>query len=153
MNFTAHRFLDDGESSVADWRGPDGARLCVCLEPGALRLPFPGIPVGTYPLRLRTVGEKHQAYLNWYGPDFHKGMIEICDVPDREAVEFHVGNTIADTKACSLCGDSYSKIPGAHYAVGRSRVTYEKVYPVLRDAILAGEVKITITKEQATAGV
>lgn len=144
--FTAKRIAHDGQSSVARWVDPEGAELCFCLEPGFERLPHPGIPIGTYELRLRTVGEKHASYLKWYGPEFHKGMIEICNVPGRTAIEFHVGNTIADTEGCSLCGEKIiDPIHAAskHYEVTRSRVTYERVYPILRDAILSERAQIT----------
>lgn len=145
MIVTAHRFARDEVSTVSIWE-LDGRNICYCLEPGA-EGEHPAIPSGKYALGLRTIGDKHAQYLKWYGPDFHKGMIEILDVPGRTAIEFHVGNTIADTKGCSLCGSnavdprvSNSK----HWEVARSRVTYEKVYPVLRDAILAGPVFINI---------
>lgn len=146
--FEARRFAQDAMSSVAQWVDPAGVTLCYCLEPGAERIPHPGIPAGTYQLKLRPYGKKHEAYLKWYGPDFHKGMIEICKVPDRVAIEFHVGNTIADTEGCSLCGDKYASPPGnmksGHYEVGGSRKTYEKVYPIIRDAILAGPTQLII---------
>jgi|GEM_PF-3658224 len=152
LTFTAKRLAHDDLSSVARWSKPDGHDLCYCLEPGYRREPHPIIPAGTYALRLRTVGEKHAAYLKWYGSDFHKGMIEICDVPGRTAIEFHVGNTIADTLGCSLSGDSFINPPGngsGHFEVVRSRVAYERAYPILRDAILAGPTQLIIVPQGA----
>lgn len=152
--FTAKRLAQDEQSSVAHWFGPDGTPLCYCLEPGYKREPHPGIPAGTYRLGLRTVGEKHTNYLKWYGPDFHKGMVEICDVPGREFIEFHVGNTIADTQGCSLAGGIFIEPPGrgsGHYEVMQSRRAYEAVYPILRDAILAGAAQLIIVPAGAMA--
>jgi hypothetical protein len=145
--FRAQRIASDGMSIASRWTTPAGVRLCYCLEPGMERVPHPGISSGLYPLRLRTVGAKHAAYLKWYKGDFHKGMVKICDVVGRDAIEFHVGNSISDTLGCSLCGESLVdalRSSSHHWEVQRSRVTYEKVYPVLRDAILAGPTFISI---------
>lgn len=147
MIFTAQRIAQDDMSSLARWFSPDGTQLCYALEPGQMREPHPGIPVGIYDLKLRTVGEKHKQYLKWYGPDFHRGMVEIAGVAGRTAILLHVGNSIADTEGCSLCGER-ALLPresaSHHYEVTRSRVTYEKIYPIIRDAILAGPVSLII---------
>lgn len=145
MIVTARRIARDDASTVSAWM-IDGHQVCYCLEPGAAGA-HPAIPSGSYKLGLRTVGDKHKAYLKWYGPKFHKGMIEILDVPNREAILFHVGNTIADTQGCSLCGERAidPRVSNSeHWEVARSRVTYEKIYPPIRDAIAAGPVTINI---------
>lgn len=151
--FIVRRLAADSMSIVSRWSDPCGAPLCYCLEPGFDRKPHPAIPVGTYPLGLRKAGSKHIAYKKHYdaqaqfGPDWHKGMVEICDVPDRVAILFHVGNTISDSAGCSLAGEKFLAPPGngsGHYEVVRSRAAYEKVYPVLRDAVLAGSVFLEI---------
>lgn len=144
--FTARRMDGDGLSSLARWFDANGLPLCWCLEPGPDRAPHPIIPIGTYPLRLRTVGEKHLAYLKKYGSAWHKGMIEIADVPGRSAIEFHIGNSITDTESCSLAGSDF--VPprlsnSQHWEVTRSAEAYQKVYPKLRDAVMAGQAQIT----------
>lgn len=144
LNFTATRIYQTAASSVAIWSGPKIAFPLYCLEPGEQREPHPRIPAGTYPLRLRTVGKKHADYLKHYGSHFHKGMVEIAEVPGREFIELHVGNTIADTLGCSLPGLSYGKDEDGNYAVAESRRAYEKAYPILRDAILAGATQLII---------
>lgn len=139
--FTVRRFAQDDQSSIARWFGPGGAPLCYALEPGYKREPHPIIPSGKYELKLRTFGDKHKQYLKWYGPDFHKGMIEIANVPGRSDILLHVGNTIADTEGCSLCGENPVDPRASnshHWEVARSRVTYEKIYPIIRDEILSG---------------
>jgi hypothetical protein len=152
--FTALRLDHDGRSSIARWQDGAGGLLCYCLEPGPEGQPHPWIPPGTYPLRLRTVGEKHAEYARYYGNKFgigwHKGMIEIADVPGRLAIEFHVGNTIADTLGCSLAGSNFLAPPGngsEHYETVKSRDAYERVYPVLRDAVLAGAAQLIVQGE------
>lgn len=151
MIFTAQRLNTDGQSMIAQWKKPDGTALCFALEPGMARNPFPGIPAGSYQLRLRNGTPKSAEYARYYASKFgigwHKGMVEIAGVPGREAIEFHVGNTIADTQGCSLAGSAAVAPPGhgsGHWEVENSRAAYERAYPVLRDAILAGETQLQI---------
>lgn len=147
--FSARRLDMDskGLSSIARWFAPDGAPLCWALEPGPQRQPHPRIPAGLYPLCLRTIGEKHEQYLKHYGPVFHKGMVEICDVPDRIAIEAHKGNSIHDTLGCSLWGTTALKPEISNsllWEVTASAAAYERVYPVIRDAILDGPTLLRI---------
>lgn len=149
--FTARRLASDGMSCISQWFGPGEVPLCFCLEPGLMRTPEPIIPAGTYALKLRTEGEKHKQYSRDYAAKFgigwHKGMVQIMGVPQRDAIEFHVGNTIHDTLGCSLAGTDAIRPPGngsGHWEVSGSRNAYEKVYPVLRDAIGAGQTWLQI---------
>lgn len=150
--FTAVRIQEAPRSSVAVWSGPKLGFVLYALEPGERRLPHPRIPAGTYPLRLRTVGEKNIDYATYYadreGDKFprgwHRGMVEICDVPGRTAVLFHVGNWVSNTLGCSLAGLSYGKDENGDYCVTDSRRAYERAYPIFRDAILAGPTQLVI---------
>jgi hypothetical protein len=149
--FTARRLDTDSLSIISRWYDPAGEPLCFCLEPGLLREPNAGIPAGIYNLRLRAAGAKHAEYNKYYAAKFgigwHKGMVEICNVPDRDFIEFHVGNTIADTLGCSLAGTSSIAPPGngsGHWEVSGSRAAYERVYPILRDAITADATHLQI---------
>jgi hypothetical protein len=149
--FTAQRLASDGKSIITRWFDAGGQPLCYCLEPGIDREPHPCIPAGRYELKLRTIGQKHTEYQRFYGSKFgigwHRGMVEITGVADREAIEFHIGNTIADTLGCSVSGTEALKPPGngsGHWEVAGSRAAYERVYPILRDAILAGGVFLNI---------
>lgn len=154
---SAKRIHATPQSSVAVWGGPGLNFPLYCLEPGEMRVPHPRIPAGNYPLKLRTLGQKHLDYKAHYdaatrfGPEWHQGMIEICDVPGRTAIEFHVGNFIKDTLGCSLAGLSYDRGADAEYRVISSRVAYERAYPILRDLILAGPVQIQISDIGAIA--
>lgn len=99
------------------------------------------IPDGTYTVCLRTEGGFHTRYLNRYGPEFHKGMLHVMDVPGFEFILIHVGNDDDDTAGCLLVGSTADKDKGF---IGASRKAYEDLYPKVAEAILAGEeVKIT----------
>lgn len=100
------------------------------------------IPAGLYKLKLRTYGGFHDRYLARYGSDFHKGMIEIMDVPNFTDVLIHIGNDDDDTAGCILVGDSCdSNVENENDKgfIGKSRNAYERLYPEIRDALLDGE--------------
>ena len=114
--------------------------VCLTLEDEYREVKVKGetrIPCGIYKIKLRTEGGHHQRYLDRYGSDWHKGMIEICDVPNFKYILIHIGNTEDDTDGCVLTGtssvwDNKTK----RTTITESRVAYEKVYPLLRDCIL-----------------
>lgn len=100
------------------------------------------IPAGLYELKLRTHGGFHQRYQQQYGTDFHKGMIELKDVPGFTNVLLHIGNDDDDTAGCILVGDSCdSNVENKNDKgfIGKSRNAYERLYPEIRDALLDGE--------------
>ena len=100
------------------------------------------IPAGVYQLKLRTEGGFHAQYTETnrtkFGPDWHKGMLNVTDVPGFEFILIHVGNSHDDTQGCLLVGQGKTKVDGFHYVSG-SRPAYEALYPKVRDALLAGE--------------
>ena len=95
------------------------------------------IPAGRCKVELRTEGGFHQKYLKMFGADFHKGMLHIVDVPGFEYVLIHIGNDDDDTAGCLLVGMTQSADDAGF--IGSSKVAYEKIYPIVRDAILSGE--------------
>lgn len=92
------------------------------------------IPEGRYELRLRTVGGFHERYLRRYGPDFHKGMLWLQDVPQFELILMHGGNTIKDTKGCVLVGVRSSG------GLIQSQIMYRRTYPLPAAHLAAGGV-------------
>lgn len=92
---------------------------------------------GRYKVEFRTVGGFHQKYLARYGSDWHKGMLHIIDVPQFEYVLIHIGNDDDDTDACLLVGMAQNADKAGF--IGASRTAYEKIYPIVRDALLRGE--------------
>lgn len=155
--FIAQRIKADAVSSIAVWRGPGIMFPLYCLEPGEKRVPHPRIPAGDFPLRLRNVGSKADDYARHYArdenfqSDWHKGMVEICDVPGRVAILFHVGNFIDVTEGCSVAGLKYGRDALGHYRTYQSRLAYEQAYPHLRDAILAGPTVLRVIDIGASA--
>ena len=93
------------------------------------------IPEGIYKLKLRAYGGHHTRYLDRYGKDWHKGMIQVMDVPGFTDILIHCGNKHEHTSGCILVGDTLS--PGW---LGSSREGYARVYPEVRDELLKGEV-------------
>lgn len=91
------------------------------------------IPAGIYPLKLRKEGGKHAAYLKRYGADFHKGMIEICEVPGFLWALYHCGNDEFDTAGCTLSGDKANNNQVEAGYIKNSRAAYERTYPKLLD--------------------
>ena len=99
------------------------------------------IPAGTYPIKLRTEGSHHERYLAKYGPDWHKGMLHVLNVPNFTFILHHTGNKDDDTAGCLVGGmkannNQYKNTEGY---VSESTLWYENYYPVVRDAILKGE--------------
>jgi hypothetical protein len=100
------------------------------------------IPAGAYQVRFRTEGGFHAQYAETYGaefgPDWHKGMLHVTNVPGFDYILIHVGNSHDDTAGCLLIGNQHSKVNGYHY-IGSSRPAYDALYPLVRQALLAGE--------------
>jgi len=103
------------------------------------------IPAGTYDLVLRSFGGFHQRYLAKFGPEFHKGMIEIKDVPNFTNILIHIGNDEDDTAGCLLTGSqAVTNVNGKGKVLG-STDAYKHIYPILAKELISGRtVKITI---------
>ena len=117
--------------------------LCYTLEDGYNAVKIQGktrIPAGVYEIKLRTVGGFHQRYSNasWLPDGFHKGMLWVQDVPDFKYILHHTGNTKENTEGCTLYGMDFEKQPNGFF-LKQSRNAYKKVYPIIRDAVLSGE--------------
>lgn len=64
------------------------------------------IPTGTYDIDMNTVSPKFKDRI-WAQP--YKGKLPwLKDVPGYERVLIHVGNSVADTEGCLLCGNKES---------------------------------------------
>jgi hypothetical protein len=74
---------------------------------------------------------------------FRKLMPLLVDVPNFSGVRIHSGNKAEDTEGCILVGLDSDWMDGW---IGNSRVTYDKLYTKIENAINAGEeVWLTIT--------
>jgi hypothetical protein len=117
----------------------NGEFKCFLLEDGFNEVKVYGetrIPPGEYEVELRTEGGKHATYLKRYGPEFHKGMLWIRNIPNYKYVYIHTGNKPKDTLGCPLTGFSADSTKNE---IGNSRNAYKLIYPIIRDAILSGE--------------
>ena len=106
------------------------------------------IPLGEYEIKFRTVGGFHTRtkarYDSKYGEGWHLGMLELQDVPNFEFILVHSGNTDESTMGCYLVGNTQQDLDVSKDGfIGSSRTAYEKMYPKVRDALVAGE-KVTI---------
>ena len=118
------------------------------------------VPEGTYKVALRPEGSYHTRELDRYRgekPNFHKGMLAIYNKPnwvlEGDGMSFqyiliHPGNTEKHTMGCYLPNLSANF---ANFQGGSSRKAYEIIYPIIRDAILAGE-DVTITYKDVEPG-
>ena len=113
---------------------------CYTLEDEIRDVKVPGetcIPDGIYEVRLRTVGGKHEQYLQKFGPDFHKGMLWIMDVPNYDYILIHIGNDDDDTEGC-LTVQNQAKLPEDNFNPD-STSAYKRIYPIIVNPILNGE--------------
>jgi hypothetical protein len=124
----------------------DGTFSCFTLEDEKREIKVKGetrIPEGTYQVKLRTVGGFHEKYLKRFGPEFHKGMLHLWNVPGFEFILIHCGNTDKDTAGCILVGDGLDT-GSKNSSLVKSEAAYRKLYPQVRDALLKGNVTIEI---------
>lgn len=95
------------------------------------------IPAGRYPIRLNLVGSMNSSYRKQF-PKEHIGMLEVTGIPDYSYVYIHIGNYSTDTAGCILVGD-YHMYQQGDYAVFQSKVTYQRLYKILADALSRNE--------------
>lgn len=100
------------------------------------------IPTGIFRLRLNTWGGKNTVYQSRFG-NWHKGMIEIDNIPNFDYVYIHIGNTFKDTAGCPLCGFGFDFVRG-DYAVNKSQDAYKMIYPKLVEIAKDSNNKIVV---------
>jgi len=102
------------------------------------------IPEGEYEIKLRTEGGFHSRYLKRYGSDWHKGMLWLQDVPEFTWILIHTLNDSTQTSGCLGVGSAQQDLDlNDKGLITQSRDAYQRLYPKVRDAILAGD-KVTI---------
>lgn len=145
MKLTVKR-IRQGDNSTLSEIYLDGEFLCYGLEDLVRDEKIKGataIPAGAYPLRLNTYGAMNAQYKRRF-PDIHRGMIEICDIPNFRYVYIHIGNNFGDTAGCLLVGESYRYDDDGDYILLKSAKAYRRVYAMLVDAVAEGEGEIII---------
>ena len=126
----------------------DGVFECFTLEDegrdGQKQMGETAIPLGEYEIKFRTVGGYDAKYQKKFGTTWHKGMLELQDVPNFKYILIHTGNTDEHTAGCLLVGETQQDLDrGKDGFVGGSGDAYKKMYPKVRDALLNNE-KVTI---------
>lgn len=94
------------------------------------------VPCGVYPIELRDYGGHHERYKS---KPYHKGMLEIKDVPKFKDVLIHIGNYIADTEGCILVGDGSRTNVRNTGSISESSKAYEHMYKHIIKAFDEGE--------------
>ena len=125
----------------------DGVFECFTLEDEVRDIKVmseTAIPLGEYEIKFRNVGGFDTKYKARYGSAFHKGMLELQDVPNFKYILIHTGNTDQHTAGCLLIGETQQDLDkGKDGFVGGSGDAYKKFYPKVRDALINKE-KVTI---------
>ncbi len=102
------------------------------------------IPAGSYKLKLREHGGFFTRYTKRWS--WHKGMIELLDVPNFTDILIHLGNSDDDTAGCILVGNTakVNTIDPGELNLLDSTSAYRRIYPIIREAIEQGEVILEI---------
>ena len=144
LNVIRHQFGKDATNGMLFI---DGVFECYTLEDEVRDVKVmseTAIPLGTYEIKFRNIGGFDTKYKARYGTTFHKGMLELQDVPNFKYILIHTGNTDESTAGCLLLGETQQDLDkGKDGFVGGSGDAYKKMYPKVRDALLNGE-KVTI---------
>ncbi len=131
--------MEDQTHGLLFWEHPNQemAFMCFTLEDEFRKekiMHHTRIPEGIFKLQLRKHGGHHRSYMDKYGKEWHKGMIQIMDVPGFTDILIHCGNGHEHTSGCILVGDSLSP-----RFLGSSRDAYAKVYPAVAKELSKGE--------------
>ena len=135
--------ISKGENSTLSEIYIDGEFFCYGLEDTVRDVKIKGstaIPAGSYKLGLNTYGAMNARYRRLF-PDLHKGMIEICAIPDFSYVYIHIGNNFGDTAGCLLVGYTMKFIrQTGEYEIYQSKKAYKALYKRLLCLMAQGEV-------------
>lgn len=134
-----------GQNSTLSEIYVDGKFFCYGLEDSVREYKIKGstaIPAGFYRLGLNKYGGMNARYKRLF-PDWHKGMLELMDIPNFSYVYIHIGNNFGDTSGCLLVGKSMAFVDG-DYEVYQSKKAYKALYAKLIEMMLNGEVFVEI---------
>lgn len=97
------------------------------------------IPAGTYQLTLQNSGKLHNRYSTRF-PLMHVGMLTLMNVPNFTGIMIHTGNVEEHTAGCILVGDEVKSNREQKGFLGQSTHAYKRIYPVVSEALLNGEI-------------
>ena len=143
MKLTLKRFKETNDATLGSLYVKDVFQ-CYTLEDEHRDIKVPGetrIPAGSYNLIDRQHGDFYQRYKERFVP-WHRGMIQLADVPNFTDILIHCGNTDEHTAGCILVGTDYNE---NNMTIQQSALAYEKLYKRIYDNIVGGdEVVLTI---------
>lgn len=130
MHVTLKRIRQDKNGTFGILYDDAGKQLCVtCEEPWNYNSRKNScIPAGRYRCE-RFSGSKF------------KNVWQVVNVPNRDTILIHNGNTIADTEGCILVGKAFSALLGQP-SISESKLTLEQLRSILDD-----EFEILITDD------
>lgn len=111
----------------------DGLFTCFVLEDESQTVKIAGetrIPEGLYRVGLY--------YSPTHSPAYGHDMLTITDVPGFTGILIHKGNTKADTAGCLLVGNHSMLNPYGASRIAESTLAYERVYPLIAQAVPDG---------------
>ena len=127
MRFDVQRVVELPDTTIG-LLSLDTHPLCWVLEdqaqPPGVKVPGETrIPAGRYAIRLYTAGRLYSTYTRRY--PWHRGMLQLVDVPGFSHILIHPGNDDDDTRGCLLPGLRADLDPPQVLA---SRAAYERLY-------------------------
>jgi hypothetical protein len=97
VKITVHRVVSNSSATISNIK-LDGTFFCFGLEDEYRKVKVKGktrIPQGKYNVTVRQIGGFHERYKKKFS-DFHKGMLQVADVPNFTEILIHIGNDDED---------------------------------------------------------
>lgn len=141
MKILVNRIKSNDDATVSTI-SIDGDFECFGLEDQFNEIKVPKetrVPAGIYDIELRTIGGFHGRYASKF-PDFHKGMLQIMDVPNFDYILIHIGNTSDNTEGCLLVGCGANTLGGI--SIQSSKIAYTRLYKKVIKAAMGGQLVI-----------
>lgn len=154
--FLLQRLIDNGKSTTGEYRFPDFT--LVSMEDTGRDKNHDGdlndegeekiwgktrIPCGEYVIKLKTSGGLHEKYKKRF--IFHKGMLELQDVPHFKDIYIHILNQASESHGCP--GVGCKKLDDDYIIL--SMQGYTKLYQHLLPFFEAGEEVRILIKDEA----
>jgi len=143
MRIDVERSIESEEATLSHLR-VDGRHLGWGLENGYRPQKQAGqsrIPSGLYCVRLRQYGGFHRRYQARF-PAWHRGMLEVAQVPGFTDILIHIGNSADDTAGCLLVGAVPLISKTGTLRVAGSTGSYSGLYRAVIEAAQADRLEI-----------
>ena len=150
--FTLKRHGEKGNATLGALFSPDNKFLCWTLEDIASRgkkvYGRTRIGADLYEIVARRHGGWFKRAQKEFGDDgFHPFMLELANVRGFKHILIHWGNTHEDTAGCILVGANKGVNDEGDYVIWNSKPAYQRVYPIIRDAMREGDVYLDVVNE------